>query len=212
MDFSDALNEYVINHSSDEPSLLKEITRQTYLTQAYPQMLSGNLQGRLLSMISKMICPKRVVEIGTFTGYSCLCLAEGLAENGVIHTIEVNPELEERNIAFFNSSPYRGRIFQHIGNALEIIPDFFDDIDLVFIDADKEEYLLYYNLIIPKMRKGGIVLADNVLWGGKVIKESKSSDKETQGILEFNRFVVRDPRVEVLMLPLRDGLSVIRKK
>lgn len=212
MDFSDALNEYVINHSSDEPSLLKEITRQTYLTQAYPQMLSGNLQGRLLSMISKMICPKRVVEIGTFTGYSCLCLAEGLAENGVIHTIEVNPELEERNIAFFNSSPYRGRIFQHIGNALEIIPDFFDDIDLVFIDADKEEYLLYYNLIILKMRKGGIVLADNVLWGGKVIKESKSSDKETQGILEFNRFVVRDPRVEVLMLPLRDGLSVIRKK
>ncbi|MDO9512154.1 MAG: O-methyltransferase [Bacteroidales bacterium] len=212
MEQNELTAEYCSQHSTDEPEILKEITRQTYLSQAYPQMLSGHLQGRLLSMISKMIQPKLAVEIGTFTGYSCLCLAEGLSKDGILHTIEINPELEDRNRKNFTQSSYSSQIKIHTGNAISIIKQLPDHIDLAFIDADKEEYLTYYEALIPKMRSGGLILADNVLWGGKVIKPLTNKDKETEGIIGFNKHLISDQRIEIVMIPIRDGLSIIRKK
>ncbi|MCF6241464.1 MAG: O-methyltransferase [Bacteroidales bacterium] len=205
------IEEYILHHTSPESDLLKEINRETQAKILMPRMLSGHLQGRILSMISKMIQPKTILEIGTYTGYSALCLAEGLRTGGVLHTIELNDELENFILQFFNKSSYKNQINLHIGDALKIIPQMPDEIDLVFIDADKRVYLDYYQLLIDKVRSGGIILADNVLWGEKVIEPIKDNDEYTKGILAFNNFVHNDPRVENLILPIRDGIMMLRK-
>jgi predicted O-methyltransferase YrrM len=173
--------------------------------------MSGHLQGKFLEMISWMIRPERVLEIGTYTGYSAICLASGLSENGLIHTIEVNQELEDFIKRYIKKAGLTGKINIHIGNALEIIPRLDETFDLVFIDADKENYLNYYNLVFEKVRKGGFILADNALWNGKVVESNKKPDKETEGIIEFNDFVRNDKRVENVLLPLRDGVMIVRK-
>jgi caffeoyl-CoA O-methyltransferase len=175
-----------------------------------PRMLSGHLQGRFLSLISKMICPKAILEIGTYTGYSALCLAEGLQPDGKLITIDVNEELEDRVKGYFNQSDYRDQIDYRIGKALELIPQLTESFDLVFIDADKENYANYYDLVIDKVERGGIILADNVLWSGKVL--NAKPDKDTQNILAFNDKVHNDARVENVLLPIRDGITVIRKR
>ena len=174
-------------------------------------MLSGHTQGRLLPMISKMIKPGTILEIGTFTGYSAICFAEGLTENGMLHCIEINPEYEEIIQRYIDNSGFHNKIKIHIGDALKIIPEFKEIFDLVFIDAGKEQYLRYYKLIFDKVKSGGFILADNALWDGKVLQEEKNIDKETRGIKEFNDFVQQDARVENFLLPFRDGLMIIRK-
>lgn len=206
------LEEYCSFYSEPESPLLAEITRYTNLSQVYPRMLSGHLQGRLLSLISKLIKPLHILEIGTFTGYSALCLAEGLQDGGTLITLERNPEMEEAATRFFTKSIYNQQIKLMIGDATVIIPSLETSFDLVFIDADKSEYLTYYHAVIEKVKTGGILLADNVLWGGKVLSPPKNPDKELKGIQEFNAFVRSDARVENLVLPIRDGISVIRKK
>lgn len=206
------IEEYCNLYSEPESPLLAEITRYTNLSQVYPRMLSGHLQGRLLSLISKLVKPMYILEIGTFTGYSALCLAEGLQVGGKVLTLERNPEMEEVARGFFSKSVYNQQITMLIGDACTIIPALQFDFDLVFLDADKSEYLAYYNAVIEKVKSGGILLADNVLWGGKVLSPSKNPDKELKGIQEFNAFVRADERVESLLLPVRDGISVIRKK
>lgn len=205
------IEEYAEEYTSDVSSLLQKLYRETNVKMVAPQMLSGKLQGKLLKMISMMIRPERILEIGTFTGYSAICLSEGLAEKGIIHTIEINPELEDMIIKYFKESGLIEKVLLHIGNALDIIPTIEGDFDLVFIDADKENYLNYYMMVFDKVRKGGFILADNVLWGGKVLVKTSSSDTETQGIKSFNDFVKNDKRVEQLLLPIRDGLMIIRK-
>ena len=174
-------------------------------------MLSGHVQGRFLSMISHMISPKSVLEIGTFTGYSAICIAEGLRKDGILHTIEINEELEQENLEKFNKSGFGDKIIQHIGNALEIIPQLGIQFDLVFLDADKVNYPHYFDLILNHMNIGGFLLADNVLWGGKVVHKPEQDDKDTKAIVEFNDKVQKDNRVENVMLPFRDGVSLIRK-
>jgi caffeoyl-CoA O-methyltransferase len=202
---------YTEEHSSAEPDILKELNRETHVKMVYPRMLSGHMQGRLLSMISCMIRPEKILEIGTYTGYSAICLAEGLIENGQLHCIEINPEFEEIINKYVNRSNFAQRITLHIGDARKVISGLNEMFDLVFIDADKEQYLEYYNLVFDKVRPGGFILADNVLWGGKVMKKEKNIDKETTGIKEFNNFVTNDDRVENVLLPFRDGLMIIRK-
>jgi caffeoyl-CoA O-methyltransferase len=206
------LEAYCSLHSEAESPLLAEITRYTNLSQVYPRMLSGHLQGRLLSLISKLLQPNYILEIGTFTGYSALCLAEGLQANGKLVTLEKNPEMEDVAQGFFSKSPYKQHIELLMGDAIELIPTLDMTFDLIFLDADKTEYLSYYQAVIDKLRPGGVILADNVLWGGKVLGPAQKLDKELKGILDFNKFVHTDPRVESLMLPLRDGISVLRKK
>jgi len=206
------LEKYAEDFTTDESPLLQKLYRETNLKILYPQMLSGKLQGSLLRMISKMIAPKKILEIGTFTGYSAICLAEGPADRGVLDTIEVNPELEEMIMRYFTEARITDKVKLHIGNALEIIPKLNGPFDLAFIDADKENYLNYYKLIFDKVKKGGFILADNVLWGGKVLKKTPSSDTDTNGIKEFNEFVRNDDRVSNLLLPIRDGLMVMMKK
>ncbi|HNW98566.1 MAG TPA: O-methyltransferase [Bacteroidales bacterium] len=203
--------QYAEEHTSEEPALLKELNRETHVKMIYPRMLSGHLQGRLLSIISKMLQPENILEIGTYTGYSAICLAEGLQKNGVLHCIEINPEFEEIIRKYIDKSGFSEKIKLHIGDALELLPKMNETFDLVFIDADKEQYLDYYKLVFDKVKPGGIIVADNVLWDGKVMEE-KSSDKETRGIKEFNDFIQNDERVENILLPLRDGLMMIRKK
>ena len=173
-------------------------------------MLSGHLQGRFLSLLSKLICPKYIVEIGTFTGYATLCLAEGLSQEGFIHTIEVNEELEEIQNKYFEQSSYRSQIIQHFAPALSVIPTLPDGIDLVFIDADKKNYPNYLEAILPKMRKGGIILSDNVLWSGKVVENVKDNDKHTQVLIAYNQQLANDSRLETILLPIRDGLCIAR--
>jgi len=214
MDFLPAeLSEYVENHTSEESPLLKKIDHFTNEKMVMPRMLSGHLQGRVLAMLSKLMRPKTILEIGTFTGYSALCLAEGLEENGKIITIDINEELEDVVTDFFNQSPYGHMIDYRIGNALDIIPELNEIFDMVFIDADKENYLNYYDLIMEKLNPGGILIADNVLWSGKVIKKSEKKDKdiETEGLKLFNQKVHADDRVENVLLPIRDGLMIVRK-
>jgi predicted O-methyltransferase YrrM len=196
--------------STGESPLLQKLNRETHLKILYPRMLSGKLQGNLLKMLSCMLRPSSILEIGTYTGYSAICLAEGLTDRGMLHTIEVNPELEDMISRYFKEAGIKGKTKLHIGNAIDIIPTINTTFDLVFIDADKENYLNYYNLVFDKVRKGGFILADNVLWGGKVLKEN-ANDKETKGIKEFNEFVQQDKRVENMLLPLRDGLMIVRK-
>jgi caffeoyl-CoA O-methyltransferase len=202
---------YAENHTSSESALLQQINRDTHAYVLMPRMLSGHLQGRLLAMLSHMLKPKTVLEIGTYTGYSALCLAEGLAPQGVLHTIDINEELENRVRGYFKQSPRGAQIRYHIGNALELVPQLQLPWDLVFIDADKRNYTAYYQLVIGQMASGGVLIADNVLWSGKVTKATVQ-DKDTEALRQFNRMVQEDERVENVLLPVRDGLMIIRKK
>lgn len=189
---------------------MAQLNRETQLKIMQPRMLSGHLQGRVLSMLSKLMSPTAILEIGTYTGYATLCLAEGLAPGGTIDTVDNNEELFDFQRKYFDRSPWSAQIHQHLGQALDIIPTIDKTFDLVFIDADKENYLKYYELIVPKMRKGGIILSDNVLWSGKVLGNVKPNDKSTLTLLEYNQRLVEDPRVETVLLPIRDGLTVSR--
>ena len=210
MDFlPEDLEKYVEDHTSSESELLKKIARETYAKVLMPRMLSGHVQGRFLSMISHAMAPKNILEIGTYTGYSALCLAEGLRLDGKLVTIDVNEELESQVRNYFEGSGLNHRIDYRIGNAAQIIPALNVIFDLVFIDADKENYSKYYDLVFDKVRSGGLILADNVLWSGKVTKPKP--DKDTRALLEFNQKVINDTRVENLLLPVRDGIMMIRK-
>lgn len=206
----EALDDYVVAHSEKEPELLQQLTRETYQKILQPRMLSGHYQGRILSILSKLINPKSILEIGTYTGYSALCLCEGLQKNGSLHTIDINEELEDFQRKYFNASPYGEMIFQHVGDALEIIPTLETKFDLVFIDADKPNYPNYFESIIDKMNPGGVILSDNVLWSGKVIQELNPNDLSTVALLKYNRLLAKDPRIETVLLPIRDGLTISR--
>ena len=208
---SDELKSYLESSSDPESDLLKQIDRETHLKVSMPRMLSGHYQGRVLSMLSKIICPQRILEIGTFTGYATLCLAEGLSNDGILYTIDINAELEDMVRANFDKSELGTKIHYHIGDAVEIIPKLDELFDLIFIDADKKNNETYYNLSIDKLRSGGLIIVDNVLWSGKVIAEKKT-DSGTILISNFNDMVSSDQRVEKLILPVRDGLYIIRKK
>ena len=207
---SDFLLEYSEQNSSPEPPLLGELYRETHQKILQPRMASGPLQGRFLSLLSKLIRPKSILEIGTFTGYATLCLAEGLAPEGVLHTIDHNEELVDFQQRFFDRSPYTSQIHTHLGNALDIIPQIEGTFDLVFIDADKKNYLNYYESIVPRMPAGGVILSDNVLWNGKVLENAQEDDVDTQILQEFNRKLASDPRVESVLVPLRDGITLTR--
>jgi caffeoyl-CoA O-methyltransferase len=206
----DDIAAYVLAHTTAEPELLKKIARDTHAHVLKPRMLSGNVQGRFLSLISKLIQPKLILEIGTFTGYSAICLAEGLAPGGKLITIDINEELEKRVRGYFEQAGLNDVIDYRIGNALHLIPAIDTAIDLVFIDADKENYLTYYNIVFDKVRPGGLILADNVLWSGKITQPKP--DKDTRALQEFNEAIVADVRVECMLLPLRDGIMMARKK
>ena len=204
------IDEYVVDNSQKEPQILQELTKETWQRVLNPRMLSGAFQGRILSMISKIINPKDILEIGTYTGYSAICIAEGISNEATIDTIDKNEELEDIQNRYFKKSGFRDQIKQHIGNALEIIPTLDKKFDLVFIDADKSIYCNYFNLVIGKMKKGGIILSDNVLWSGKVVEKLDKKDIDTKALLEYNRLLNSDPRVETVLLPIRDGLSISR--
>jgi caffeoyl-CoA O-methyltransferase len=207
---SEDLEEYVALHSQKEPELLAQLNKETYQKILLPRMLSGHFQGRVLSMLSKLIRPKNILEIGTYTGYATLCLCEGMQENGWVHTIDIKEELIDFQRKYFDKSTWGTQIMQHLGEATDIIPTIKTTFDLVFIDADKENYLNYYELIVPKMNKGGIILSDNVLWSGKVVEQLKEGDLSTKILLEYNKRLNEDPRVETVLLPIRDGLTVSR--
>ena len=213
MEFLDPkIDEYVSAHSEDEPLVLKELTRETWLKAINPRMLAGHLQGRTLSMISHMIKPKTVLEIGTFTGYSAICLAEGLAQNGKIITIDINEELEYFAKKYFVKAGIETKIEQRIGDAMEFVPSITEELDLVFIDADKTNYANYYEMVLPKLRIGGYIIADNVLWSGKILEDSNKYDADTKALIDFNKKVQSDNRVQNVLFPIRDGIQVIRKK
>ena len=206
------IDEYAVNHTQEEPELLAKLTRETFQKILQPRMLSGHYQGRLLSMISKLVNPEYILEIGTYTGYSALCLSEGLQKKGSLHTIDINEELAEIQKKYFDLSEYKGQIHQYLGNALEIIPTIELKFDLVFIDADKPNYPAYFELIMEKMNPGGIILTDNVLWSGKVVERVNEDDDSTIALLRYNKMMVEDKRIETVMLPIRDGLSISRIK
>lgn len=206
----DDIAAYVQAHTAAEPDLLKKIARDTHAQVLKPRMLSGNVQGRFLSLISKLMQPKLILELGTYTGYSAICLAEGLAADGKLITIDINEELENRVRGYFEQAGLKNIIDYRIGNALNLLPAINETVDLVFIDADKENYLNYYNLIFDKVRPGGLILADNVLWSGKITQTK--TDKDTRALQAFNDAVVADARVECMLLPLRDGIMMARKK
>ncbi|MRI00481.1 methyltransferase [Kriegella sp. EG-1] len=207
---SPILEEYIQNHSENEPKLLQELTRETHLKVIQPRMITGHYQGRVLSMLSKLINPKYILEIGTYTGYSALCLAEGLQENGLLHTIDVNEELHEMQRRYFDKSNYGNRIEQHIGNALEIVPQLDTIFDLVFIDAEKKDYPNYLEAVMKKVKKGSIILSDNVLWSGKVVEPLNPKDKTTKILLDYNNKLKEDKRLETVLMPIRDGLTLSR--
>ena len=213
MEFIDpALLAYCEAHTSEEDPLLQKIVRETQLKVMRPRMLSGHLQGKLLELFVKMLRPKTILEIGTYTGYSGLCMAKGLAPDGKLITLDIHDELEKMVRGFFDESGYGSQIDYRLGNALDIIPDLEGPFDLVFIDADKANYAAYYDLVIDKMSRGGFILADNVLWSGKVLPEGrKKLDKNTAALLDFNRKIQEDPRVENSLLPIRDGILMVRK-
>lgn len=204
--------EYILSHIDEEGELLSALSRDANVNLLRPRMLSGHLQGRILKMFCRMLAPKRVLEIGTYTGYATLCMAEGIPEDALIHTIEINDEMEDFIMKYLSRSPEREKIKVHFGDAMEIIPALDEQFDLVFIDADKRLYSAYYDLLFPKVRKGGLILADNTLWDGKVLEEPVMNDRQTLGILAFNDRVRNDDRVEKVILPLRDGLTMIWKK
>jgi predicted O-methyltransferase YrrM len=207
------IDDYVVKHSENEPELLQQLNRETYQKILQPRMLSGHYQGRVLSMISKLVNPKNILEIGTYTGYSAICLAEGLQKNGELHTIDINEELYDFQRKYFDKSGYGKQIIQHLGNALDIIPNLDKTFDLVFIDADKENYANYFHAIIDKLNQGGIILSDNVLWSGKVLETKfKKEDTSTPALIKYNKLLKVDKRVESIILPIRDGLTITRKK
>lgn len=205
------INEYILSHSDRESDLLKELARDAHVNLLRPRMMAGHLQGRVLKMLCRILSPKNILEIGTYTGYATLCMAEGITDDAVIHTVERDEEMETFMMKYINRSPDRKKIRVHFGDAAEIIPKLGEiTFDMVFIDADKHQYPQYYDLVFPIVRSGGLILADNTLWDGKVI--DKANDKQTAGITLFNETVRDDPRVEKVLLPLRDGLTVIWKK
>lgn len=207
---SEELEHYVEQHCSPESDLLQRLNKETYQKVLQPRMLSGHFQGRVLSMLSKLIRPEKVLELGTYTGYASLCLAEGLSPSGELHTIDIKEELVNFQRKYFDASGYGKQIFQHVGPALEIIPTIDGPFDLVFMDADKENYIAYFHLILPKMKPGGIILSDNVLWSGKVVEPLQPNDKSTQVLLEYNQLLATHPKLETVLLPIRDGLTVSR--
>ena len=207
------IQDYSDNHSSPEPEVLQELNRETHAKVMSPRMLSGHFQGRLLSLFSKMLQPQLVIEVGTYTGYSALCLAEGLAEGGKLHTIDINPEQEKRIRTYIDKAGFSDKIDLHIGNAKDIIPQIEGEIDLVFIDADKSNYYTYFELVADRMSSGGLIIADNVLWSGKILDEiERAKDKDTKALHEFNEKVSQDARFEAVLMPIRDGLMVLRRK
>lgn len=210
----DALERYILENSTPEDALLEELDRETHLRVLNPRMISGHIQGKLLEMIVRMLRPRTILEIGTFTGYSALCMAAGLEEGATLDTCEVDDELEPLAQSFFDRSPYGDKISLHIGSALDIAPQLGKQFDLVFIDGDKREYPAYYNMLMDKglVHSGSILLADNILWYGKVVEHVHHNDHHTQALIEFNRKVVEDDRVESFILPLRDGINIIRVK
>lgn len=207
---SQDLEDYIEQHSGKEPELLAALNKETYQKILLPRMLSGHFQGRVLSMLSKLIRPMNILEIGTYTGYSALCLCEGMQENGILHTIDIKEELVDFQRKHFDRSPWGKQIVQHLGEATQIIPDLEVKFDLVFIDADKENYINYFEMIVPKMNKGGVILSDNVLWSGKVLEPLNPKDISTKVLLDYNELLINDPRVETILLPIRDGLTVSR--
>ncbi len=208
----EALDDYVVQHSEKEPELLQQLTRETYQKILQPRMLSGPYQGRVLSMLSKLIHPKNILEIGTYTGYSALCLAEGMQKDGVLHTIDINEELEDFQRKYFDLSPYGNQIHQHIGDATKIIPNMDTKFDLVFIDADKPNYTIYFDLVINKMTPKGVIISDNVLWSGKVLEKVMEDDFSTKALIAYNKLLAEDERIETVVLPIRDGLTISRIK
>ena len=209
---SEKIDNYVVKHSENEPQLLKALTRETYQKVLQPRMISGHYQGRVLSILSKLIRPNVILEIGTYTGYSALCLAEGLDPDGILHTIDINEELVDFQRRYFNKSAYGPQILQHLGPAADIIPTLDTKFDLIFIDADKPNYIVYFNQIIDKLNPGGVILSDNVLWSGKVVEELDSKDLSTKIVLEYNTLLKEDSRLETVLLPIRDGLTVSIRK
>lgn len=207
---SEELEDYTAKHSEDEPQLLAELNRETHQKILLPRMLSGHLQGRVLSMLAKLTNPVNILEIGTYTGYATLCLAEGIQSNGTLDTIDINEELVDFQRKYFDRSPWGTQIKQHLGSALDIIPKLNKKYDLVFIDADKPNYIKYYEMIVPIMNKGGVILSDNVLWSGKVLEPLNPNDESTEVLMEYNRLLKEDPRLETVLLPIRDGLTVSR--
>lgn len=213
MEFIDQkLDDYVCAHTENEPEVLNALNRKTHLTVLRSRMLSGHFQGRLLSMLSHMIQPERILEIGTYTGYSAICLAEGLTENGKLTTIDINEELEDIAREFIQKANLENKIEYIIGDAMQIVPQLDEQFDLVFIDADKKNYCNYYHLVFDKVKPGGYILADNVLWSGKVVEDYEALDSETKIIMDYNKMVHEDPRVQEILLPIRDGLMLARKR
>ncbi len=207
---SPLLENYIADHSESEPLVLQELTRETHLKVIQPRMITGHFQGRVLSMLSKIIAPKNILEIGTYTGYSAICLAEGIQKEGKLHTIDVNEELEGIQRKYFDKSGFGSQIVQHVGDALDVIPTLDVVFDLVFIDAGKTSYDAYFESALLKTRPGSIILSDNVLWSGKVIEPLQSNDKATKVLLDYNKKLKDDPRVETVLLPIRDGLTLSR--
>lgn len=205
------LEQYLLSHIEEERPLLARLFRETHLKMVNGRMCSGHLQGSLLTLVARLVNPSRVLDIGTYTGYSALCLAYGMSGSAILHTIEINDEFESLAAPFFEASGLRDRIIQYIGDADDIIPLLDEKFDLVFIDADKRKYLSNYNLVFPKVTMGGVIIADNTLWGGKVIQKVAKNDEQTISIMQFNDFVKNDPRVETFMIPVRDGMTVLRK-
>ncbi len=205
------LEDYISRHISPEPEHLTALYRHTYLHRLYPRMCSGHVQGRMLKMLTGMIAPQRILELGTFTGYSALCMAEGMPGDAELHTVEIEDEWEAEIRSLFDSTPWGGRMHLHIGNALDIVPGLGGGWDMVFIDANKRYYSQYYRMVFPLVNKGGYILADNTLWNGKVAESVVPDDAQTRGIMEFNRMVAADPAVEVSIIPVRDGLTIIKK-
>jgi len=209
---SQKITDYAEAHTTPESAALKNLNRETNAKVLMPRMLSGHLQGRVLSMFSHMIQPKRILEIGTYTGYSAICLSEGLVEGGILHTIDINEELKPMALNYFKLSGCEQKIKLHTGNALQVVPSLNETWDIVFIDADKKNYSAYYDMVIPRMRKGGFIIADNVLWSGKVLENPGDMDGDTKAISDFNLKILSDNRVESVLLPIRDGLFIARTK
>ncbi|WP_027067937.1 O-methyltransferase [Maribacter sp. Hel_I_7] len=209
---SPLLESYLADHSQEEPKLLQELTRETHLKVIQPRMLTGHFQGRVLSLLSKLMNPTNILEIGTYTGYSALCLAEGLQKNGQLHTIDVNAELAQIQRTFFDRSDYGTQIIQHVGNALDIIPKLDITFDLIFIDAEKKQYDNFLEVVLPKTKSGSVILSDNVLWSGKVVEPLDPKDVTTKVLLDYNKKLSEHPLLETVLLPIRDGLTLSRVK
>ena len=207
------IEEYILSHIDPEPELLKRMTREAHVKLLRPRMISGNVQGRLLKVLTSMLMPQNILEIGTFTGYSALCIAEGAPDTSKIVTVEIDDEMESFIRKYFQESEYGHKIELKIGDAIELMHDYEDNyFDLIFIDANKRDYCSYYNIAFDKLRKGGVILADNTLWNGKVIDPKFQNDDQTKGVLKFNSLIKEDSRIDKVILPIRDGLTIIRKK